>query len=124
MREIMEFLKNRPQTWSERREQLANQGKIGLHDRGGFPSFRSLIKAEKETIYLEVKKIIDAPLAISEERYPDQPGHVVQYWTAGCENISEFSHIFEHLDGAPWHKCDARCAAHNLPEFVKRNWGI
>lgn len=116
MNELMKYLKDRPQTWSQRRKQLENEGRIGIGATGRFPRLLQLCDKESEPIFFEAKRLVDVPLAISEERYPDEPDAVFMYWTGECSDASDFWHIYWHLHGVFFHRCDDRCAV--LPEFI------
>ncbi|MBI3442920.1 MAG: hypothetical protein HY007_04075 [Candidatus Sungbacteria bacterium] len=122
MKELMEYLQNRPQTWAEKLQELKDENRRGLHATGRFPLLGGLLNAQKESIFWEAKMIVGAPLIISEERYPDRPHHVFYYWTEEYQHMSEFWHVYWHLDGSPWHECNEWCATHQLPEFVAHGW--
>mgnify|MGYP001559188165 CR=1 FL=1 len=116
MKELMEFLKNRPQTWSQRREQLESEDRIGRNAPGPYPHLLQLCDTKSEPIFWEARRIIDVPIAISEERYPDEPDTAFMYWTGECKDASDFWHIYFHLHGFFFHKCDDRCVM--LPKFI------
>ncbi|MDP3772148.1 MAG: hypothetical protein Q8Q94_02080 [bacterium] len=122
MKDLMKFLRKRPKTWEERWQQLEDEHRLLKCDTGPFPHLFALLNATLEPFFWEAKKIVDVPLAISEERYPDQPNFVVEYWTGECDDarLSEFGKVFQHFSGYPWHKCDMTCTRHNLPKFIMR----
>lgn len=121
MKELMEYFKNRPQTWEQRRRELQDNYQIGWADTGPLPRFITLLSTEKEQSFLEAKKITnDTTLALSEERYSDCPNYGPVYLIGEMENKSEFWHIFYHFEGNSHHECDARCAIYDLPTFVAR----
>jgi len=125
----MEELEKRPQTWSERREQLRLAGqaytssnpydayKYWFGENRKYPFFMMLLTKKNEIFFWKTKEIVDAPIAISEERYPDIPNLVIVYITKECGNLSEFWHIWEHLAGINYHTCDARCETYRLPPY-------
>ncbi|OGH67744.1 MAG: hypothetical protein A3J66_00850 [Candidatus Magasanikbacteria bacterium RIFCSPHIGHO2_02_FULL_47_14] len=109
----------RARTWRERREQLEGENRIGLEGVGPFPRFFQFLESNKISAFSEAQKIVTVPLMISEERYPDCSNHVLLYWTGECQDTSEFDHVFHHLDGNTYHKCDERCIKYKLPGLVK-----
>ena len=120
LKELMECLENRPQTWKERRRQLGDQGRAGEYLSDGtelYPRLLGLFPVEEEPIFWKAKGMVDVPLVVSEERYPDEPDTMFLYWTAASGDASEFWRVYDHLTGRVWHKCDARCTARQLPEF-------
>ena len=124
MKEWMECFKNRPQTWKQRRKQLESENRIGHSATGRYPHFLGFWSSESESIFWEAKKIIDAPLGLSEERYPDELGRILVYWMGKHEDISNFWRVFEHLRGDWYHQCDTRCVEYNLPKFVMRRHAV
>ncbi|TSD01521.1 MAG: hypothetical protein Greene101415_237 [Parcubacteria group bacterium Greene1014_15] len=115
----MEELKKRPQTWAERRKQLRQRH--GTIDPGLPPHFITLLENRNENEFWEAKKLTDAPVIISEERYTDIPNTVIVYGLdVERRNLNEFWHVFGHLCSENYHTCDARCEIYELPPYKEK----
>ena len=95
------------QTWMARLRELERQGKRTWFDSGPLPRFVELCRQERGPAIAQAKRETGAPVAISEEWYPDFPEHFPLYVTdeLGPGGLSAFWHRVHELEHAEKADC-------------------
>ena len=124
LNELKRVFEKRPQSWTERLEELKSQGK----NNGGwgeYPKLLSAMDSAEDQFILKAQELTGAPVALSEERYSNDLnndgsslGVLYQVAEYPKHGLSGFWQVFYHLAGGQQHKCGMYCAKHELPEFV------
>ncbi|MDP3735282.1 MAG: hypothetical protein Q8R39_02545 [bacterium] len=125
--DLMECFANRPQTWAERRKQLEEEGRTGRASKGAYPKLLTLFEVGTEKEFWRAQEMTNAPVALSEERYPDAPNDALMYITGDLppdSGLHEFWQVYWHLTKAVHHhECNWVCQKYELSEPGRQGAG-